>query len=302
MSRPALSVVVLSYARPAYLHQALASIVAQPLADREILVVDNRSPASEEVAAAVAAFPEARLHRLGRNLGFTGGMNAGIALASGRCVLLSEDDIVLEPGCLAALLAESERAGEGTILAPVMVDAGTRRVRAAGGDLSLGPPYRLRIRSENEDLASVPGAPYDVTFASGACLLFPRPALDALGGFRDDYFMYFEDTELCLRARRRRIRVAVVPAARVAHLPPARLPPGPSLATHKLKNLLATYVLHAPLRVLPEVAVRYGLLEGARGLARGPRELATVSRAWLWLAWHGRALLRDRARERRASR
>ena len=58
---PLVSVVLLSHARPRLVGQALASVVEQTCRDREILVVDNRSQASEEIAGIVAGFPEARL-------------------------------------------------------------------------------------------------------------------------------------------------------------------------------------------------------------------------------------------------
>lgn len=297
--QPLLSIVVLSHARPAYLRQALASLAAQSVTDREILVVDNPSPSSPEIAAIVAGFPGMTLVPLPANVGFTGGMNAGIARVRGRYVLLTEDDHVLEPGCVAALLQCAADAGEGAILTGVILDQGTTRVRCAGGELALGPPFALQILAAGEDVSAVRGEAYDVSFVPGGFLLFGRATLRRLGGFRRDYFMYFEDVELCLRSRRLGIRLTVVPAARVHHLPPA---PGPAPAWieyHKIKNLLATYLLHAPLLTLPEIAIRYIVLEAARRLRGGPRQAAVFLRACGWLLLNAPRLMGDRARGRR---
>ena len=299
-SPPLLSVVVLSYDRPAYLERSLASLVAQSFADREVVVVDNRSASSEAVAGIVARSAGVRLLALPTNRGFTGGMNVGIAAATGRYVLLTEDDIVLEPGCLEALLAHSRSTGDRAVLTGVMLDDGTRRIRCAGGEIALGPPFGMRVIGAGEDLATVPDVPYAVSYAPGAFLFFPSEVLRSLGSFRSEYFMYFEDVELCLRARRLGIPIQVVPRARALHLPPAAGPASPRLEYHKVKNLLATYLLHAPLRSLPSVAGRYVVLDAVRRLADGPARFAAFVRASGWALVHAAGLLRDRRMPGRA--
>ena len=291
---PLLSVVVLSYARPAYLERALASLIAQPMADREIVVVDNRSASSDAVAAVVARVPEATLLQLPDNRGFTGGMNAGMARARGRYVLLTEDDIVLDPGCVEALLDQSRASGDRAVLTGVMLDDGTRRIRCAGGEIVLGPPFQMRVIGAGDAEAAVAQAPYPVSFGPGAFLFFPHDTLRTLGPFRSEYFMYFEDVELCLRARRKGIPIVVVPRARALHLPPGGGPASPRLEYHKFKNLLATYLLHAPLGTLPSVAARYVALEALRRLAAGPAMLGAYLRACGWALVHAPRLWRDR--------
>ena len=299
---PQVSIVVLSYDRPAYLRQALASLTAQQVTDREIMLVDNRSPSSPEIARIAAQFPEVRLLALPDNLGFTGGMNAGIALATGRHVLLTEDDLVLDPGCTEAMLRASASLGPRTAVTGVLLKHGSALVHCAGGEVRLGPPFRLEIIGAGEDVRAVAKGPYEVSYAPGSFLLFPRDALRELGGFRPDYFMYLDDVELCVRARRHGLALVVVPQARAAHLPPATGRAPAQLEFHKVKNLLATYLLHAPTRVLPEVAARYVLLEAPRRLFGGPQRFLPFLRACAWTALHAPTLLRDRRRGRAAAR
>jgi GT2 family glycosyltransferase len=59
--------------------------------------------------------------------------------------------------------------------------------------------------------------PCDVGFLSGCCMLFSRSALEALGTFREEYFIYNEDSEWCLRALRRGKRLGYVPSAKLRH-------------------------------------------------------------------------------------
>ena len=295
---PLLSIVVLSHDRPAYLRQALPALLAQSVTDREIVVVDNASPSSAEIAAIVAGFPEVRLVASRTNLGFTGGMNAGIAAAKGRYVLLTEDDILVEPGCLAALLEYSRTAGGRAVLAGIMLDHGTSRIRCAGGEIALGPPFRMEVIGADEDVSHARREPYEVSYLAGAFLLFPREALTLLGGFRSDYFIYWDDVELSLRARRLGIALVIVPQARVSHLPPGYGALAPAAEFHRIKNQLATYLLHARLATFPSVALRYVALEGVRRARAGRYQLTSFLRAALWALRNAPRLLRERPRAR----
>src|SRR5262245_51490597 len=105
MSRPSISVVVLSYNRPEHLANSLRSVFAQDVdADLDVIVVDNLSPKSAEVAQVVADFPRVRFLPQNENLGFSGGMNVGMAATRGDYLHLHEDDIVLDAGFYANLL------------------------------------------------------------------------------------------------------------------------------------------------------------------------------------------------------
>ena len=104
LASPTVSVVLLSYNRPAYLREALDSLLAQSYENLEITVVDNPSPASAEIARLVGQYPNIKLIRNESNLGYAGGMNRGIESASGRYVCLTEDDIVLEKDCIRRLV------------------------------------------------------------------------------------------------------------------------------------------------------------------------------------------------------
>ncbi len=271
MSAPELSVVVLSYERPALLKEALASIEAQRPAADEIIVVDNPGAASAAIDDGVAGFPRVRVVRPATNLGFAGGMNVGIAAAHGTWLLLTEDDIILAPDCLKRLAEHAASHAECGIAAPLMLNQRSGTVRFGGGRIRLGGVFTQDVVAGMAP-EQVPLDPQDVDFAPGACLFARRSLLQEVGGFRADFFMYLEDVELCLRVRRLGRKIQLVPAARVAHVEPApgRVPL--RLQLRKSRNLVALYALHAPWRVLPEFVLRYGvwvpLRAGVKGLLR----------------------------------
>jgi GT2 family glycosyltransferase len=280
------SVVVLSYNRPMLLAQALASIAGQDLRPDEVVVVDNPSESSAAIAEVVRAFPSTRLLALERNLGFAGGMNAGLSSVAGDHVFLTEDDLVLDPGCLGALATAMEQRGEPALLAPVMYNRASGTVRCSGGRLRLRSTYRLDVHT------ALPPAG-DISFVPGAALFSSRALWTETGGFRPDFFMYLEDCELCLRLRRRGVRIEVVERARVHHFEPPDLPAPDHLELQKQQNLLALYVLHAPLPWLAAFGARYFLRTFTH-----PHERRVRTTALRATARRLARLLRDRGRLR----
>jgi GT2 family glycosyltransferase len=303
---PHVSIILLSYARPAMLAESLRAACAQSYARREIIVVDNDSDRSAEivqiVAAASATHPELRIVRTGGNHGFATGMNRGIQEARGEFALLTEDDMVLAPDATARFVAAA-LAGEadGTtraLYSGVIRDGDTGTVLFAGGALSLDTVLGLHIWHENSMAVDVP-AEFATEYVTGAFVFGRTRLLRETGGYRDDFFMYFEDVELCLRARRRGIVLRMIRDAWATHFTP---PPGGASAFmefHKRKNLLATYLLHAPWRVVPVALLRYGVLDTIRGTSSRTARGVSVRvglRALAWVAGNVVRLLRDRRR------
>jgi GT2 family glycosyltransferase len=294
---PPVSIVVLSYNRPRYLREALASIVAQTRPAAEVLVVDNRSPASDEVARVVATFRGIGLLANEANLGFAGGMNTGLRAAAGDYVFLTEDDMVLDPRCLEAFLAYADRHPHLGLATGLILKKGGNIVHYAGGDLRLGGVFRLAIRRAGTALdGRMPDSPSPVSYATGAMMFARTEFLRGLGGFREDFFMYMEDVELCLRIARWKRPIVLLPEARAHHLEPAGQPVDDVIEFHKVKNLVAVYLLHARVPALAEFVLRYGCLGLARQFCRDRRAFSVSARAWRHSLSRTRELWRDRRR------
>ena len=305
---PSVTAVVLSHNRPHYLRESLLALTRQTYPAARIVVVDNRSPASDKVAEVAAAFPGVELIRHGANLGFTGGMNAGVAAATGRYVLLIEDDIVADRECLAELVRAMEADPRVGLCGALMFNRGDGSIRCAGGELSLGTRYGKRIVGAGERDQGQFAAPYSVSYLPGALLLARLEDMRRWGGFRDDFFMYHEDDELCLRILKEGRTIAVAPRAKVSHFDPK---PGPCpvwLDYVKTRNFFRLYLLHAPASVLPAFLVRYVAWQFLREAFRlRPRSLVVLG-AFLdalarspWLLWDRGRLAADARRRERGS-
>ncbi len=291
------SVVLLSYNRPALLRDALRSVVAQTHAPLEIIVVDNRSASSEEVASVASEFSSARLIRNRENFGFAAGMNRGIAEAAGEFVYLTEDDIVLDKDCLRHLVEQSRADERLGLLSPILYNRSEGTIRCAGGEVSLGGIYRRKTFGEGERDAGQFARPFDVTYVDGAVVFARTKFLRSLNGFREEFFMYVEAVELCVRVAKAGATMTVVPRAKVYHAePPARSAGTPGLEFHRYKNLFSLYLLHAPAHCLPEFFSRYALLALMRAALSKGGDARALLKAVLWVAWRTPSLLGERRR------
>jgi GT2 family glycosyltransferase len=292
LSRPLVSVVILSYSRPEFLRRAIESVAAQSYPSLDILVVDNMSQKSDAIARIVSTFPRVRFIRNDRNLGFAGGMNVGIAAAAGEFVYLTEDDISLRPGCLSSMMHYVESYPETGLVAPVMYNQSSGSVRSAGGTFVLDSVFTLKIITERA--AGQASLPFDVMYVPGASILARTSLLRMLRGFRDEYFLYQEDLELCIRVLKSGRRIVTVPTAGVDHVEPPSGPASDTIEYFRMRNLFATYLLHAPARVLPSFLIRYGPIDLSRTAVRNPRRAWLMAKAWLAVTASAPRLMRER--------
>lgn len=213
-----IGVVVLDFGRAVDAERAARSAL-EPGLDVRVLVVENGAGPGRETAGGAGPAPEAGPEhlRLRDNLGFAGGMNAGVAqcLAWG-CdrILLLNSDAVLEPGCLSLLAAALEDPGVGAV-GPVILRAEDGRVESRGLRVDLRGG-RVRLEGAGTD-ADDPGPRTSVDALSGAVLMTTAAALDRVGPLDPEYFFSFEDVDWCVRARRAGFDLRVVPAARARH-------------------------------------------------------------------------------------
>jgi GT2 family glycosyltransferase len=301
-AHPLVSVVLLSYNRPNLLNQALASLREQSYENVDVTVVDNPSAASLEVARVVRGYANVKLIQNPRNFGYAGGMNRGIANASGDYVYLTEDDIVLAPDCIQRLVDYFESSPAADLGAPVIYNKASGTIRCAGGELTLGGIYQRKIHGTGEREGGQFSEPFEVTYIDGAGMFARREFWSRFKGFREEYFMYVDAVELCARIAKADGRMTVVPQARVFHFEPADGPTPAALEFHKLKNFFSLYLLHAPARILPEFVCRYAIINGLRSLfSRSGSPPRVFFKALLWVTRKAPSLLWERYTQRELS-
>jgi GT2 family glycosyltransferase/SAM-dependent methyltransferase/glycosyltransferase involved in cell wall biosynthesis len=151
-----------------------------------------------------------------QNSGFIGAVNAGLNVARGRFVLLLNNDTVVLPGWLDALMRTIEiEENVGVVGAKLVYPDGT--LQEAGGIIwrdGSGLNYGRGGNAEDPSYNFV----RDVDYCSGACLLVRKEIFDVLGGLDRRYSpAYYEDTDLAFAARKLGYRVVYQPEAKICH-------------------------------------------------------------------------------------
>jgi GT2 family glycosyltransferase len=217
MTTPALSVVIPSYQGREVLPDTLDAVVRHVPEPYEIIVVDDGSTdgGAEWLRS---RWPDLRLILLGENSGgrVNGVRNRGIEAARAPLVLLLDDDVLVQPGCVETLRHTLLETGAVACTPRLLDRQNPQRIYADGGRLHyLGLSI---VEGRGETVGSRPAGPPMPTFGGGIMLL-DRIAVLELGGFDPALaFGWADDAELHLRARLHGRPVLHVSAATCWHL------------------------------------------------------------------------------------
>lgn len=223
---PDLSVVIVSWNTRELTLRCLAALADAAGGLRcEAIVVDNGS--NDGTPAAIRArFPAVRLVEPGRNLGFAGGNNVGLALARGRFLCLLNPDTEPQRGALSALVAF-------LVANPAIGAVGPRLLNPDGSEQAVGFHFPTLAQigldffplggrfAETALNGRYPDAtrdrPFPIDFPLGACILARRAAVDATGLLDEGFFMYSEEVDWCRRMQAAGWPIWCVPTTEVIH-------------------------------------------------------------------------------------
>lgn len=202
----------------------------------EVIIVDNNSEPDirEKLTSNNPLIESSNYHFiiLQENIGFGRANNEGIKIARGRNILFLNPDTILLNNAIKILSDFLD---------------GTKDAGGCGGNLldnDLNPSYSFYrylpgiFWEFNELLNNLPkkaiygknshynrtGKPFKVGYISGADLMVKKTVLDLTGGFRKEYFLYYEESDLCKRIKDAGYRIYSVPAAEIKHLESKSMP------------------------------------------------------------------------------
>jgi GT2 family glycosyltransferase len=236
--------VLVNYDSWPYTLRCIDSLYRTGYEDFEVVVVDNDRGTVPEIPSLV------HLIRNPQNVGFGRACNQGISASSGEYVMLINPDTVVEEGFFESLekfFGENPRAG---VAGPRIVDGEGNLQLSARKELGfvsglLGrtslltrlfpkSPLVRRLFPAAEKLTSSTR----VDWVSGACMIVRRRAIQEIGPMDERFFMYFEDADLCRRAREAGWSVYYLPQIEVLHYT------GASSRSHPRERLKAIWNLH----------------------------------------------------------
>jgi len=222
MERPDVSVVVVTWNAREHVERCLDSVRG-----RDVVVVDNGST-DGTVELVRERFPEARVLEQ-ENVGMGGGNNAGMRIAEGRYFFLLNSDAWVEADALDRLIAFADEHPNAAVVGPKLQNPDGSLQRSVRGEPTLwrlSTEYffirKLAPRTNLLNPLYVGGFAHDaareVDWLSGAALLVRRDAVDAVGLFDEDFFMFSEEVDWQTRFRRAGWTIWFCPDAVVTHI------------------------------------------------------------------------------------
>jgi N-acetylglucosaminyl-diphospho-decaprenol L-rhamnosyltransferase len=217
------SVLIVNYASWPFTLRCIKSLHATGHGDFEIVVVDNDSVEPPELPSFV------RLIRNKQNVGFARAHNRGIVASTGDLVVLINPDTVVERDFFERLEGFFDENPKVGISGPRIVDSdgelqlsARREISALSGLLGrtsiltrLFPKSSL-VKSQFPAVTEET-SPTQVDWVSGACMAIRRAVLRDVGPLDERFFMYFEDADLCRRARAAGWLVYYLPHVEIIH-------------------------------------------------------------------------------------
>jgi GT2 family glycosyltransferase len=217
--RPKVSIIIPSKDAPDYIGRCLETVFGRTSYENyEVVVVDNgsRDPRALEIL---------RSHPIihcpfDRPFNFSRANNFGVARSSGEyLVLLNNDTEVISPDWLENLLFHFLEYDDVGIVGPLL-SYPDGRVQHAGVVLGIRgtADHIMRFFPENADgYAGSLSCTREVSAVTAACLMMPRHLFDEIGGFTEEFVTHYQDLDLCLRVRKKGLRVLFTPHGRLRH-------------------------------------------------------------------------------------
>lgn len=213
-------IVVLNWNGGAGTVACIESARTQSYPEKFIVLVDNNSSGAEreQLRRRYGGDPTMQLCFLDENRGYAGGNNAGIAAAlqtGAEMVLILTQDAALAPGALAALVDTASANPQVGIVGPTVINARPpQRVLSVGERIHVAcicvPRTLLRYRRVRVPWRTVTGV-------LGCVMLLTRACVEVAGAFDEEFFAYYEEVDLCLRARAHGFTIACTPRAVATH-------------------------------------------------------------------------------------
>jgi GT2 family glycosyltransferase len=218
---PLFSIIIVTHNSSESITPCLQSLLSRSADSRpyEVIIVDNASTDSTR-AIVRSQYEHALLVENRINEGFSAGVNIGFAHSSGEFLLIVNPDANVQPDFLSRLTEYIERTPQASIIGCRLLGDDGRPQSSSWGTPGLRTlflesllPYELSLLL----IAESPNSSREVEMVSGACMAVRRKAFEQLSGFDLRFFMYYEDADLCLRAREAGLKIYFCHEASVVH-------------------------------------------------------------------------------------
>ena len=183
----------------------------------EVIVVDNASKL-DEASIISERYPQVKVVRSSKNLGFAGGNNLGIKKAKGKYILLINNDTYFKEFNIDALIERLESSDKTGIVCPKLRFAwGNNPIQFAGYTSLSNITVRNQAMGYGEEDNGQYNTAHPTPYAHGAAMLIKREALEKVGLMPECFFLYYEEIDWSMMFTRAGYEIWYDPACTVYH-------------------------------------------------------------------------------------
>lgn len=266
--------VVLNWNNPQDTLACLDSLKQLDYPNHQVLVIDNGSIDNSVVilAKSIPADPQFALLTTGKNLGFSGGANYGIAAAlqlEAVYIWLLNNDTEVAPDCLSVMVHAMEQQAEvGIAGCKIFLQSQREIIWHAGATFRhwVGQPLHYGMGADRHDPRYLQNRVVD--YVTGCSLLIRKAVIDTVGKMDDRFYLYYEEADLCYRARQQGWQILYVADAKMWHKVAGSSSGFHERTYYEVRNRLLFTRKHRS-RTLPFVVLYLALQELLKPLLKG---------------------------------
>lgn len=209
-------VIILTFGDISVTKECVASFCEIDVSFTKIIVVNN-NPQNITSAVFGSYRNDVEVINNHKNLGFAGGVNRGIKKAveqGAEYILLLNNDTILKQPILEGMIAFGEKTKKAGVIAPaISFEKGGKTWFDVGGNVNL-----LFGRTHHTEVHKITAtAPRRVAYVSGCCMLLKAEVIESVGLLDENFFLYYEDVDYCLRVHEKGYYAYVLPSIVIQH-------------------------------------------------------------------------------------
>ena len=210
-----ISIIIVTYKSTGYLKNCVFSVREKLFSfPHEIIIINNDTDKND------FSFldKKEKIFRMKKNIGFGPAINYGVKQATGKYLFfLNPDSIIIDDGFQKIIEIFQNNPGIGVVGLKLVNENNQAEIWNAGENITLFSFVKNNLSARpNSNILSASNLK-KVGWVSGAALLIRKDIFEKISGFDENFFMYFEDVDLCLRACKSGFKTVVCPAANVVH-------------------------------------------------------------------------------------
>jgi len=250
MRRPLVSVIIVNFNGEDLLKHCLVSLAAEKYKRKEVILVDNNS-ADESISTAKKLYPNIKIVKNRKNLGFAKANNIGVSKARGDYLFLLNNDTQVPKNVLGPLISFLIQNPKVGVVQPRVLLLDDKARLDSIGSFFTKTGFLFHYGFEKKDIKSL-RRKIRLFSAKGSAMLIRSSLVEKIGLFDDDYFAYFEESDFCWRVWLSGHEVWYYPYVHIYHKGSATAinMHFPFISFHSFKNRIRSMIKNLELRNL----------------------------------------------------